>query len=171
MKFIGSTCIIVVVVLLISVSWVWFGFYDVAASRPDNKITRLFFSHVMDRSVKYHSRGIVAPDLTGAPQRMAGYMRFRERCVVCHGAPGMEPSAMGKGLLPYPPDLSEAIEDWKPHQAFWIVKNGIKMTGMPSFGGSISDQAVWEIIAFARMLPGMPPRQFSNFPSDSSMGK
>jgi cytochrome c len=160
-----------VIALLLSFAWVWFGFYDIAASNPDNAITRRFFSHVMDRSVQYHSRGIGTPDLMGASQRKAGYLLFRERCVVCHGAPGAEPSAMGKGLLPYPPDLSEAMDDWKPHQAFWIVKNGIKMTGMPSFDGSISDTAVWDIIAFARMLPGMSPVQFSNFTTDSAIGK
>src|SRR2546423_13483863 len=58
-------------------------------------------------------------------------------CVQCHGAPGRDPGIVGKGLRPPPPVLSEAVRPWDRAELFWIVKNGIKMTGMPASGPTI----------------------------------
>jgi mono/diheme cytochrome c family protein len=76
--------------------------------------------------------------------------------------PGIERSEIGKGLNPQAPDLAEAVKTWTPQQLFWIVKNGVKMTGMPSFGATHDDQEVWNVIALIEKLPTMTAEQYQH---------
>ena len=72
----------------------------------------------------------------------------------CHGAPGVEWSKFSEGLRPDPPDLHEIVDNREPRELFWVIKNGIKMTGMPSFGAiEVPDQEIWSIVAFIKKLP------------------
>lgn len=85
---------------------------------------------------------------------IAGTGHFAAHCAVCHGAPGVPQSDIAKGLYPAPPDLAHAATRHKPAELFWIVKHGIKMTGMPNWKDH-SDQELWSTVAFMQRLPGM----------------
>ena len=89
-----------------------------------------------------------------------GFEHYDEMCTGCHGGPGIERSEIGKGLDPQPPNLSDAVKAWTPRQLFWIIKHGIKMTGMPSFGATHNDKDVWNIVALIEKLPEMSPEQY-----------
>ena len=78
---------------------------------------------------------------------------------MCHGAPGVKPKPWVV-LTPDPPDLSTAVRKWTDAQLYWIVKHGIKMSGMPAFGPSHSEEELWGIVAFLRKLPGMAPEEY-----------
>ena len=96
----------------------------------------------------------------------AGARAFNERgCVNCHGAPGVQWSKWSEGLRPDPPDLKEEIVDHRePRELFWVVKNGIKMTGMPSFGAAeVPDREIWSIVAFLKKLPTVSPENFKTW--------
>jgi hypothetical protein len=59
-----------------------------------------------------------------------------------------------EGMRPYPPDLKDVAKALDTPQIFWVIKNGIKMTGMPSFGSiEVPDQEMWTIAAFVKKLP------------------
>jgi Cytochrome C oxidase, cbb3-type, subunit III len=73
--------------------------------------------------------------------------------VHCHGGPGVEWSKFSEGLNPGPPDLKDVVDDLQPQELFWAIKNGIKMTGMPSFGKiEVPDEEIWSIVAFVKKL-------------------
>jgi hypothetical protein len=74
-------------------------------------------------------------------------------CVICHSAPGIEQSEISKGQNPEPPDLGEEVLKSSREELFWIVKNGLKMTGMPAFGLSPSDREIGDIVGFITRLP------------------
>jgi mono/diheme cytochrome c family protein len=75
-------------------------------------------------------------------------------CVTCHGAPGVDPSEAGQGLNPPAPDLTLAkVQARSDGELFWIIQNGIRMTGMPAFGPTHKEQAIWRMVAFVRHLP------------------
>jgi mono/diheme cytochrome c family protein len=77
-------------------------------------------------------------------------------CVGCHGAPGKDPSEIGNGLRPRPPDLAKAALQLDKGELFWIVKNGIKMAGMPAFGATHRDRTIWNIVGFVQeQLPNL----------------
>ena len=63
-------------------------------------------------------------------------------------------------MLPEPPYLGGVVESWKPEQLFWIVKHGLKYTGMPSWPALSRDDEVWSVVAFLQRLPGMKPETY-----------
>jgi hypothetical protein len=60
---------------------------------------------------------------------------------------------MGQGLNPPPPDLADSAAHMTPAELFWVTKNGIKMTGMPAWGATHADEALWPVVAFMTRLP------------------
>jgi mono/diheme cytochrome c family protein len=78
---------------------------------------------------------------------MAGAQIYRDNCVVCHGLPGMEQSAIAKGMFPKPPHLfrGKGVTDDEPGETYWKVANGIRLTGMPAFKPPLSDTQVWHV--------------------------
>ena len=82
-------------------------------------------------------------------------------CSGCHGAPGEKPDELAEGLYPEPPELYKDVEEGEAQESFWIIKNGIKMTSMPAYGPTHSDEKIWAITAFVtQQLPKMTPDQY-----------
>ena len=143
------------------------GAFNVAATNPDSQMTEWLLHTTMRRSVAMRSSAIVAPQSFTEAQVRDGFKEFRAMCAGCHGAPGKMRSAGGKGLRPRAPDLAFAAPDWTNADLFWIVKNGIKMTGMPSFGPTHNEQTLWSIVAFVRQLPNMTAEQYRALEDES----
>jgi mono/diheme cytochrome c family protein len=91
------------------------------------------------------------------PERAArGQEHFGENCLPCHGAPGVKPMEMAQGLNPAPPDLTSThTQAFADGELFWIVKSGIRSTGMPGFGVNHEDAEIQDIVAFVRHLPSL----------------
>jgi mono/diheme cytochrome c family protein len=105
-----------------------------------------------------------------------GVHLFAENCVVCHGsAQGAAPlSPIAKGLYQKPPQLAkDGVEDDPEGVSFWKIKHGIRLTGMPSFGYSLSDQQIWTLALFLKHMDKLPPavqqtwQQVQNWPATS----
>ena len=130
----GLIWIVVIVAVLagLGVAFINSGIYNVAATYPDIAPVAWVMGHTMDNSVKRHAAGIEVPPLDDPKMLQLGLSHYREMCTECHGAPGVEIGAAGKGLNPDPPELTEAASDWKPNELFWITKYGVRMTGMPA---------------------------------------
>lgn len=148
------------VVAAAATAFIYFGMYDVSATSPHYGITYWTMRTVMHRSIKRQARDFTAPELDD-PQRVhAGFRNFHAMCVTCHGAPGVEPSEISKGLYPRAPDLAIAAKDWAPAELFVIIKRGIKMSGMPAWEASHSGDQIWEMVAFLRQYPSMPASEY-----------
>src|SRR5436190_15004369 len=102
----------------------------------------------MPNSVKNPAQGITAPSPFTDQQARDGLRIYRETCVYCHGGPGQKPGNIGTGLDPKAPYLAETVGDWTRAELFWIIKNGVKMTGMASYGASRGDDEIWTLVAF-----------------------
>jgi cytochrome c553 len=131
----------------------WSGVYSVAASEGHWAVTRAFLEFAMRSSVRTHSLGIEAPALADADLIRLGGAHFDSGCAPCHGAPGAPSSPIVRQMLPAPPMLSDAVQRWSPRELFWIVKNGLKYTGMPAWVAPHRDDEIWAIVAFLRHLP------------------
>ena len=90
---------------------------------------------------------------------MIGTEHFAAHCTVCHGAPGVSKGEISEGLNPNPPDLTHSPEHYTPSELFWIVKHGIRMTGMPAWSDH-SDEQLWATVAFLQKLPGMSEEDY-----------
>lgn len=140
---------------LAALAW---GALPVAATTPHTALTRWVLSTAMERGVARRAGDAPVPDDLGEAARIRkGAAHYDAMCVGCHGAPGVEAGEMAHGLLPEPPELVRHADDWSPAELFWIVKHGVRMTGMAAFGPSHSDRELWDLVAFLRKLPALSP--------------
>lgn len=141
-------------------AFVYSGAYDVAATTPHFESTHRVLRTMKEQSIKRQARNVEVPQLDDPQKVHAGLKSFQEMCVVCHGAPGEPATQISKGLYPKPPDLAQAASAWTPAEQFVIIRRGLKMTGMPAWGPTHSDEQIWEIVAFLRLFPSMPAAEY-----------
>jgi thiosulfate dehydrogenase len=81
---------------------------------------------------------------------LAGAKIYRDHCVECHGLPGGTLSATSKGMFPAPPQFfdQKVLGNDPVGQNYWIVANGIRLTGMPGYRQSLNDQELWQVSQF-----------------------
>jgi len=105
--------------------------------------------------VAREARGAVALRPPNNPSTVAiGEMQFRASCAACHGLDGRTPSDVGRWMYPRASDLgSAAVQEWSDAELFWIIKHGIRLTGMPGFGKIHPDERIWHLVYYVRTLP------------------
>ena len=82
-----------------------------------------------------------------------GEMDFMENCAACHGKDGRKPTDIGRWMYPRSLDLgSPEVQQWSDAELFWIIKNGIRLSGMPGFGKIHSDVEIWNLVQYVRSL-------------------
>ena len=136
------------VLVIIFMVYIYSGSFDPGQIRHHKPLTEKIIGITLEHSISKRIKGIVVPDLQDTSLFSVGISHYNEMCVICHGGPGLKPSELAKGLYPEPPLLNKSDNMPKPDEAFWIIKNGIKMTGMPAFGPTHEDKQIWAIAAF-----------------------
>jgi len=131
--------------------WAYSGSYDIGADSPHWPLTSALLATIRDRSVEAHSARVQVPNLDDPKMIAVGAAHYSEMCVACHRAPGAPESEMRQGLYPKPPDLTRAAPP--PAESFWVIKHGIKMSGMPAWGKTHDDRKIWAMAAFLQKLP------------------
>jgi mono/diheme cytochrome c family protein len=141
------------------------GYYNVASTVEDPVLVKWALIKVRQASIARHAQDTPPAALNDSATVQAGARAFSERgCVNCHGGPGVEWAKFSEGLRPDPPDLKELADQVTPQQLFWVIKNGINMTGMPSFGLiEVPDQEIWTIVAFVKKLPNVSEYDFKTW--------
>jgi len=161
---------IVVVAVLAVLAVMYTGVFNVATAWRDPPLLRWVLVTTRESSIERRARGVQVPVLIGAQRIDNGFRGYREMCAICHGTPGGDPPPLAMGLNPEPPDLSREDEHMSAAELFWVIKNGIRMTGMPSWGRSHSDEELWDIVAFVKTLPDMSATEYHalerRFPPD-----
>jgi mono/diheme cytochrome c family protein len=155
LAFIGALAILAVIGAAI---YFFGGFYNVAESEDNPAIVDWALASVRGASVVAHATETPPANLGDIETVKTGARAYSTiGCVNCHGGP---PNAnwakWSEGLKPVPADLKAMAKERTPSQLFWVIKNGIKFTGMPSFGlAGASDQDVWSVVAFILKVPTM----------------
>ncbi|WP_009867628.1 cytochrome c (plasmid) [Methylobacterium fujisawaense] len=141
--------------ILIAATVIYAGLFNVAATDPHWSATYWVLETARVRSIQVHAAGLAPPAGYDAPNNIvAAVGHFSEHCATCHGAPGAKQSELAEGMYPRPPNLKEAAGRYTPGELFWILKHGIKMSGMPSME-SDGDAMLWSTVAFLEKLPQM----------------
>jgi mono/diheme cytochrome c family protein len=135
------------------------GAFSVSANAPPSGIEKRLAELTLDRSVARRAPKGPNP-FAASPGVQGGMAHYKEMCVFCHGAPGVDASEAGEGLNPPAPDLTLAkVQKRTDGELFWILQNGIRMTGMPAFGPTHKDEEIWKLVAFLRRLPSLTPEE------------
>jgi len=163
MRTILATILVVVLVQVLgTVAAIYWGIFNVAATDPHWSLTLEVIDIARVRSIKARAAGIVPPvNLADHKRVVAGTSHFAEYCVSCHSAPGVQSGELAKGMYPQPPVLTDSAKQYSPGELFWIIQNGIKMSGMPSWPG-LSDDDLWNVISFLQKLPAMSEQDYGN---------
>jgi mono/diheme cytochrome c family protein len=154
--------LLAIIVAIVAAGFFFGGFYNVAASEDDPQIVTWALPKVREASIDRHSAGLKPPVSLDDPATIqAGARAFAKRgCINCHGGPGVEWAKFSEGLHPDPPDLKDVADD-EPRAIFWVIKNGINMTGMPSFAkAGVEDNEIWSITAFVKKFSTVKPEDF-----------
>ncbi|MGC8519213.1 MAG: c-type cytochrome [Steroidobacteraceae bacterium] len=140
------------------------GLFNVAADHPDPKIVNWVLVQVRMASIRRHA--VARPPaglLENAATVQAGALAYaRIGCVNCHGEPGVMSATFSEGLNP-PPDLRRVVNHRTPEELFWVIKHGIKMTAMPSFGADrppVKNTTIWAIVAYLSELSSVSDANF-----------
>jgi len=142
----------VVVILAFAAALGYAGRYNVAADEPHWQLTQSVLAAIRDRSIAVRSNHLEAPNLADPELIVLGAVHYASMCSDCHLAPGMDDTELRQGLYPRPPDLSQP-GDRSPAETFWVIKHGIKMSAMPAWGATHTDDTLWGIAAFVQQLP------------------
>jgi len=155
MRFLAAIGALAIIAAIGAAVFFFGGFYNVAASEPDLAPVAWALEHVRDASISRRATEKPSASLEDSATVQAGARAFAARgCVNCHGAPGVMWSKFSEGLRPDPPDLKDVAPELTPPELFFVIKNGINMTGMPSFGAiEVGDPEIWTIVAFVKKLP------------------
>ena len=90
---------------------------------------------------------------------LAAAKEFKEHCVFCHGAPGRLRPPLATMMMPKPPQLFDKdnmVTDDPEGEIFWIISNGIRLSGMPGFGDHLEEKERWQIAMLLKHADKLP---------------
>ncbi len=165
MRYLAGIGIIAILAAIGAGIFFFGGYYNVAATSADPAAVDWALVRVRMASVSRHAEITPSVNLGDPAIVQAGAKAFAERgCWHCHGGPGVQWDKFAEALKPDPPDLGEVSKAREPGQLFWVIKNGIKMTGMPGFGlVGAEDKEVWSIVAFVKALPNVKDSDYKSW--------
>ena len=147
------------------------GAFNVAASHPHSSLVEWLTHETMINSVKRRAPEALPPQRVSAAQLIDGFCQFEAHCVACHGAPAFAREQWVNGLNPQPPYLLDAGRRWSPSQLYWIIRNGIKMTGMPAWRESMSDPEIRDTVALVEAMEQLPPQTYLRWRAEKICGR
>lgn len=142
------------------------GVIDFAADSPHSPVVYSTIEWLRERSVARGAAELVVPsDLSSHSRVQRGAGNYEAMCANCHLKPGVGDSEIRKGLYPMPPSLvmtsNAGVEENLDAKRFWIIKHGIKGSGMPAWSkGGMTDGDIWDMVAFLRVLPSLNPATY-----------
>ncbi len=147
--------------VLIGSAIIYFGLFNVSARGGHWPVV----SWVLHTSFR-QSVALRAPPASDVPALddddlvTLGARHYQLSCAVCHGEPDARQTRTMLSMLPAPPPIKEAVSDWEPNELFWIIKHGVKMTGMPHWPARERDDDIWPVVAFLERLSDLDNEQY-----------
>jgi mono/diheme cytochrome c family protein len=154
--------------LLACGAWWYFasGHAPVAASAPPMPFERMFARMGLQAYLDKlpHPKSPVPADEANL---LAGAKVYEANCAVCHGLPTMDKTPIARGMFPPPPPLfqGKGVTDDDDWETYWKVENGIRMSGMPEFKGSLTETQIWQVTALVKNADKLPPAVKSDLAS------
>lgn len=143
------------------------GLVDVSADTPHSPLVFQLIDYARERAIARRLAAIQPPaDLADAGRVRRGAGNYDAMCAGCHLAPGVDNSEIRQGLYPTPPNLTRPADaqesgELAAARQFWIIKHGLKASGMPAWSkGGMEDAALWDLVAFLRVLPTLSAAQY-----------
>lgn len=172
-SIVSTVIVIIAASVIAALVVIYSGMYSVAADQSHWRATRWLLETTRTQSIKARLDDVVIPaDLESQERVRRGAVGYVEMCQSCHLAPGVAPTPLHQGLSPEPPVLAEAhSHNHGPEYLFWIIKHGIKMTGMPAWGETHGEDELWDLVAFVQKLPALKQDEYRSLTTENSDNK
>ncbi len=161
----------VLIAMLGAAVFVWSGWYDISASVQHTQPVYSLLERTMHQSVKRRAAGIEPPPLDAPTLVARGAACYVDKCVQCHGGPGVAQGDIGRSMQPLPGPLVDSSRRWRPQELYWITRNGIKMSGMPAWQHRLPDKDLWALVAFLQRLPTLTAAEFRGLAEPAAAGQ
>ncbi len=159
-RILGALAVLVLAAALGTGVFVWSGWYDISANVQHTQPVYTLLEKTMHRSVKRRAAGIEPPALDAPALVSRGAACYVDKCLQCHGGPGVAQAEIGRSMQPLPGPLVDASAKWRASELYWITRNGIKMSGMPAWQHRLPDADLWALVAFMQRLPTLTAAEF-----------
>jgi len=165
MKLLKHLAILTTICLVGVYGFVQSGIFNVAATVKDGPLITWLLHTTMEKSVERRAQDIEVPNIDNNEMILAGMSDYVEMCAQCHGEPDEPSGILTQGLNPAPPDLEHLTEAGTAAEMFWVINNGIRMTGMPAFGNTHQADEIWPVVSFLQSAKDITPSEFKRMKS------
>ena len=149
--------LILTILLLTALAIARLGLLPVSADGPHSKLEARIMPPVLHASIVHHASRETNPIPLNEDNLKAGIDTYKAMCARCHSTPGGNPSVYGQSFYPPAPQLAGGMRQYKDAQLFWVIKHGIRNTGMPAWGELLSDEEIWQIVSLLKSSQDLPP--------------
>jgi len=150
---------ILTIILLLAIGLVLalLGFVNMRADNPPSHLEAAIAGHVTDASVGRAATKLTNPVTADEPNLVAAARLYREHCTLCHGDPAHPKAPLNDSLNPPAPQFMDDKADMPESENFFILQHGIRWTAMPGWKNVLSDQQLWQLVAFLSHMNDLPP--------------
>jgi mono/diheme cytochrome c family protein len=147
----------VVIVLLTEFLWVRLGFVDPRADIPESVLERRVAMPSLDASLDRHAGEARNPVAATDASLLAGMKIYQANCAGCHGDVHQHRGVLADSFYPRAPQFMEDAPDMPENQNFYIIQHGIRLSGMPAWQSSLSEQEIWQVTTFLSHMDKLSP--------------
>lgn len=151
--FVVGVVLVGVAVLL----WVRLGFVDPRADIPESHLEMSLAMPALDAAVDRRAPKLTNPVQPTDPNLIAGMKLYQTNCASCHGDVGQPDSMFAEALYPRAPQFTKDSPDMPENQNFYIIENGVRLSGMPAWSKILSEQQAWQLTTFLSHMDKLPP--------------
>jgi mono/diheme cytochrome c family protein len=142
-----------VVLLVLVVAGVAVSRFSLTALDEPGRAEIYLVTQAKHRFVARDSRGVPPEPAATPASAAAGEKLYGAECAMCHGLNARTPTDAGRWMYPRAADLtSQSVQQYSDRELFWILKNGIRLSGMPAFGRVETDEHIWQLVHYVRTL-------------------
>jgi len=156
-KVLLGAVLMLVILLLAALSVMRLGLMPVNADGTHSSLEARIMPRVLHASIASHASAVTNPISINEENLKAGASTYKAMCARCHSTPGGNPSVYGQSFYPPAPQLSGGLSNYTDSQLFWLIKHGIRNTGMPAWGAMLSDDEIWQIVSLLKNSQDLPP--------------
>jgi mono/diheme cytochrome c family protein len=159
-RFYSLAGVVLALIAAVIFSLVYFGVYNVSALTGHTTPVYKFLEHARIQAVDARVDEQV-PDLTLFDWQRSGLKNYQRHCIACHGAPGVAPEPFSLGMMPPPSAIVRVAGQRSPAELYWVIENGIKMSGMPAWKYRLTQEELWELVALVKVLPTLSKAEYA----------
>jgi mono/diheme cytochrome c family protein len=129
-----------------------------SASKKPSELETTLANVAKDVVIPLEAQNLKNPAPATDENNQAGQQTYLQQCALCHAADGHAEAKLGLAMYPPAMDLtSPHVQRWTDAELFWIIQNGVRLTGMPAWKTIVSEQDTWKMVDFIHALPKLAP--------------